>query len=294
MNSNFPSDQKIRQYLLGNLDSQSDLENSLSEQLFLNTELSERAEMIEDEIIEEYLDGRFSVAEKTAIEGYFLRPPERKEKLQLERLLRDHFEIKGGDVAKKKQNGTGETTHSAGQKPSSRILHWRSDWRTYGGLAAILLIALSAAYTFRLNHEWQSQLEAARKNQAQLQDQLAKERERSATLATQLEELHPPEVVLTFLGPTFRDSADTQVIKIRPWTQRMRVEIGLPGAASGDYSVRLETKAGKVIRSEPRVTASSGALRFEMPTEGIVTGVYCLIVSSRPDPYCFQATVSQD
>lgn len=295
MNSNFPSEETIRQYLLGKFDGQNDLENRLSEQLFLNTELSETVDMIEDEIIEDYLDGMVSAADKITIEEYFLRPPERKEKLQLARLLRDHFEIKAGGGAKKKLNADGETAGLAGQSGAPRILQWRSHWRTYGEIAAaILLIALSAVYVSRVNHDWQSQLEATRKNQAQLEGELAQERERSATLAKQLDELPPPVVALTFLGPTFRDQADMPVVKIGPWTQRMIVEIGLPGTDSGEYRVRLETKTGKAVRPELRATASSGALRFEMPIEGISTGAYCLVVTSRPEPYCFQARVSKN
>jgi hypothetical protein len=96
--------------------------------------------------------------------------------------------------------------------------------------------------------------------------------------------------ILTFL-PVFRDSVEARPVEIRPWTQRIRVEIALQGASSGEYDVRLETKAGTPVWSQAKLSASAGGLRFELPAQDITTGAYCLIVSSRPKPYCFRAKV---
>src|SRR4051812_9742486 len=108
MRDNFPAEQTIRQYLLGRLDDQGNVEDRLSEEMFFDSELSEIVDFIEDEIIEEYVDGRVSAAGKRAIEEYFLRPPDRKEKVQLALLLRHHFENKGQSLAKKKLNADRE------------------------------------------------------------------------------------------------------------------------------------------------------------------------------------------
>lgn len=102
MKSNFPSRDTIRQYLLGRLDSQSDLETRLSELMLFNDELWEIVDSIEDEIIEDYLDRAVSVSDQAAIEEYFLRPAERREKLQFARLLRSRFGTTSNTVAKKK------------------------------------------------------------------------------------------------------------------------------------------------------------------------------------------------
>ncbi len=94
MNSSLPDRRVIREYLLGRLDEQEELESNLSEEILFSDELSEMVESIEDEIIEEYLDGALDSADKNAVDEYFLRPPERKEKLRFARLLRHHFETK--------------------------------------------------------------------------------------------------------------------------------------------------------------------------------------------------------
>ena len=92
MKSNLPDRSLIREYLLGRLDNEKELEEQLSHDIFSNDELSEMVESIEEEIIEDFLDGTLDSADKDAVNTYFLRPPERKEKVRFARLLRNHFE----------------------------------------------------------------------------------------------------------------------------------------------------------------------------------------------------------
>ena len=70
----------LRQYLLGRLDDQTELEDDLSNSIVLNDEMTDIVDSVEDEIIEEYLEGSLSSADREAVEQYFLQPPHRKEK----------------------------------------------------------------------------------------------------------------------------------------------------------------------------------------------------------------------
>ena len=88
MNSDLPDRGLVREYLLGRLDDKKELEEQLSHDICVNDELSEMVESVEEEIIEDVLDGTLGPADKNAVDGYFLRPPERKEKLRFARLLR--------------------------------------------------------------------------------------------------------------------------------------------------------------------------------------------------------------
>src|SRR5690349_15589719 len=92
MKSNLPERSLVREYLLGRLDNNKELEEQLSHDILFNDDLSEMVESIEEEIIEDFLDGTLEPADKDALNKYFLRPPERKEKLRFARLLRHHFE----------------------------------------------------------------------------------------------------------------------------------------------------------------------------------------------------------
>jgi hypothetical protein len=294
MNRSFPSESTIRQYLLGRLDDQDELEKSLSEQMLLDDELSEIVDSIEDEIIEDYLDGRLNAADNQAVDGYFLRPAERKDKLQFARLLRDHSETRRGVVAERNTGIPAELVPkiTSGRTSVGLIAHWRSHFGTYCGVAALVLVSVSSLiYIARLRQGLQSQIEANHTDRTRLERELAQERELSASLTGQLQRLQPPVAMLTIL-PAFRGGAGASSVEIRPWTQRIGVGIALQGTSAGEYDVRLKTKAGKLIWSQAKLSASGGGLRFELPVQGITTGAYCFIVSSRPEPYCFHAKVT--
>jgi len=288
MKSDSPTKETIRQYLLGRLDDQIELEMGLSEQMLFDDELSEIVDSIEDEIIEDYLDGAVSASDQATIEEYFLRPAERREKLQLARLLRSHFQVAGKAVAKKNLVAYESLLNSEGKGGPALNLHWLVQTRTLCELAAlVLLFAGGLIYVSGVRHRFDSELAASRQAQLRLDGELAQERERSANLTKRLQEVQPPIAILPFLGPVFRGGG-TQVIDIGPWTQQIRVELDLLGAPSGAYDVRLESAAGRTIWSKSETTTVSGGLRFEMPVENLSTGLYCLKVIPRSESYCFR------
>src|SRR5262245_56994617 len=92
MKSSRPNENVIRQYLLGKLNDQKELEEELSDQMFFDDDLSQMVDSIEDEILDDYLDGALSRADTQAVKEYFLCPPERKDKLQFARVMRRYFE----------------------------------------------------------------------------------------------------------------------------------------------------------------------------------------------------------
>src|SRR5258707_15764079 len=86
MKSNHPDENTIREYLLGRLNDQPEVEESMSEKMFFDDELSELVDSVEDEILDEYLDGSMNPADKAAVEKYFLLPPERKQRSEERRV----------------------------------------------------------------------------------------------------------------------------------------------------------------------------------------------------------------
>src|SRR5579862_338884 len=98
MTTAIPDPHQIRQYLLGRLDDNEELENTLSEGILFQSDMSEMTDLIEDEIIEQYLDGTLDTTDKSDVEKYFLRPAERRERLQFARLLRDRLHTSQPDV----------------------------------------------------------------------------------------------------------------------------------------------------------------------------------------------------
>src|SRR5882757_10150163 len=82
----------VRQYLLGQLNDREHLENEISESILVDEDAAAIVETVEDAIMEDYLDGTLDPAERSVVDNYFLRPAERKDRLQFVRLMRDHFE----------------------------------------------------------------------------------------------------------------------------------------------------------------------------------------------------------
>lgn len=293
MTNDSPTEEVIREYLLGRLDGQDEREGQLSEQMFLNDELSETADSIEEEIIEDYLDDKVSAADRRAIEEYFLRPNERKKKLQFALLMRTHFGTPSAILKKKKLNTLSQPASEAADKSWFQALtrHWHSYSRLYYEIAAaVLIIVPGIFYVSTSSHRLQSQRDAARKSQAQAGEELAREREHSASLEQRLQAI-PPAILLFPLGH-YRQG-DVPITEIRPWTQRIKVEMELSNTSPDAYDAHLETKAKQTIWSKAGLLASSGKLRFDIPTEHILPGDYCIAVSSQPERYCFQAKVVQ-
>ena len=254
----------VRQYLLGRLDEQVGVEEKLGERILFNDEMAEIVDSVEDEIIEEYLDGSLDSADRNAVDQYFLQPPERKEKLRFTMLLRQHFDTKPARPFDTKQN-----------RLDMPPIAWRSHFRTYAQLAAVILVSISSLIY----------VTGARRSQARLEGELAQERERFVSLEKQTELLQPPMVPLTLVADRSRGlGAQIPQLEIKSSTRRIIVEIALPGSASDPYDVRLETKGGKgplwSARLLPIISPTGDArLVFDVPTQRIESDVYSFVVS---------------
>jgi hypothetical protein len=293
MNNDLPDRGLVREYLLGRLDNKKELEEQLSHDICVNDELSEMVESVEDDIIEDVLDRTLDPADRNAVSGYFLRSPERKEKLRFARLLRHHFE-QGQDLGDARR----EAADSANVRPE-RIAYGSANFghshiRTYGELAALVLLTVAGLiYTSGI-----------RRSQARVEGQLAQQREQFASVA-KAHVTQASMVALTLVSDRFRgDSTQIPNIEIKPSTQRIVVEIALQGHSPGPLDVMLEAQGRNepiwAARLLPLVSASGDArLVFDIPAQGIASDVYSFVVSSsppgpgRPKHYDFRITVAK-
>ena len=255
----------VRQYLLGKLDEQTELENTLSEDILFNDEMMEVIDEIEEEIIEEYLDGSLVSADRNAVDKYFLQAPERKEKLRFARLLRTYCE--------RKPDHSFRTNHQHLMMPlATRASHFRS----YTSIAALLLIGISSlVYVLEL-----------RRSEVRLKHELAEERAHIVSGAKQAELVEPTMIPLTLVADRSRGAGvKNPQVEIRSSTQRIIVDIALQAGASGSYDVRLEPRGGRgafwSARLLPLMSPTGDArLVFDLPTRGIESNVYSFVVSS--------------
>lgn len=268
----------IRQYLLGRLDEQTELEDTVSESILLNDEMVEVIDAIEEEIIEEYLDGSLDSGDRNAVDKYFLQPPERKEKLRFARLLRTYCDKKPGHYFR------------ANRHHLMMPLATRAHVKTYAGFAVLLLISISSLIY----------VVGVRRTEMRLRYELALERDRVTSIDKQAELVQPTMIPLTLVADRSR-GANVKIphVEIKSSTQRIIVDIALQDGASGSYDVRLEPKGGKgpfwSTRLLPLMSPTGDArLVFDLPTRGIESTVYSFVVSSatpglaRPRHYDFE------
>ena len=241
-----------------------ELEDKLSDGILLNEEMADIVDSVEDEIIEEYLEGSLSSADRDAVDKYFLQPPQRKEKLRSAQLLKHYFEMKPSGY-------TAAGCENFVIPPSA----WVSHFRTYSAFAPLALITISSLiYVSRVH-----------RSHARLENELAQERARSSNLVEQAEFLESPMIPLTLVADRSR-GAETLIpqVQIKSSTQRIIVEVALQSAASVPYDVRLETKKGErplwSARLLPLISSSGDArLVFDVPAHVFQSDVYFFVVS---------------
>lgn len=253
----------VRQYLLGRLDEQRELEEQLSDGILNDAAMTDIVNSVEDEIIEEYLSGSLNAEHKKAVETYFLRPPQRQEKLRFARLLEHYFETRGSRYS---------ATH-----PENLVtphIPRFSLFKTYGAVAALALVTISMLL-------YVNQVRLGREH---LASELAKEREHP--FAIQAESVQPSIVPLTLVADRSRGSeAPIPQIDLKSSTKRVVAEIALQHAGSGPYDVRLEGRAGERSLWSAKLlpiisNAGDARLVFDVPAGTFQSDTYSFVVSS--------------
>jgi len=277
MKSNLPDRSLIREYLLGRLDNEKELEEQLSHDICANDELSEMVESIEEEIIEDFLDGTMDSADKDAVSTYFLRPPQRQEKLRFARLLNNHLAEQHQLVQTISDMRPSAYTNAVRDRSEySAPIPWWTHFKTYGQLTAFVVLGIGSLLY----------ISALQKKGAGLESQLAQERVHSANLVKEAPILQSSFIPLTLVADRSRgDDSQIPHIEIRPSTRRIMVDIALQGHSPGPFNVNLETKAGNGPMWSARLLpllSSSGDTRlvFDLPAQGLESDVYSFVVSS--------------
>ena len=257
----------IRQYLLGRLNEQAEIEDSLSDSIFFDDEMAEVVDSVEDELIEEYLEGSLNASDRDAVTTYFLQAPERQEKLRFAKLLASHL------GSRQKSPYVSED-----QRIIRAVAPWHSDFRTYGLIAALALVVI-AAVTY---------LNDVRRTQTRLEGELAQVREHSSQLVAATAPLQSSLLPLTLVADRSRAvDARLPAIEVNAATRRIIVDIPLQ-SSGGTYEVRLENKSGGTAlwsaKLSPLISNTGDArLLFDVPGSALQSdGVYSFVITPVP------------
>ncbi|MBZ5524548.1 MAG: hypothetical protein LAP21_20100 [Acidobacteriia bacterium] len=269
MQANFSDEKLVREYLLGFLPGE---ERERIERRFLaDSEFESFVNLVEDEIIDEYLDdaGDLTEGDRRAIEDHFLRPPERQRKLAFARMLRSRLQSKEDD---------------AGIRPLVPP-PLRPPLFSAGASAALLALVIitagSALYIVDLRRNLQ--IEVAK--QGALQTDLAKKQERIESLEERVRATQSGTELLAvdLNAAASRGASDEPRITLHPETRWIEARIPLVDEPA-PYSVAIRTAQDVEVLSihglKPETSHGGSQLAFPIPAQLLPPGEYTATLSA--------------
>ncbi|HEV3041659.1 MAG TPA: hypothetical protein VHA33_28095 [Candidatus Angelobacter sp.] len=292
MDFSFSNESALRKYLLGTLEPQGC--DEIEEQLLSNEEFARLIDLIEDEIIEEYVDGSLTPKDQQAVETYFLRPPSRQKKLKFARMLRTQFREET------------EVESVPARTPLSPHRTWLY-WTVAGALAAMFVITASLGiYTTKLRGD----LETETARNLKIQEDLKQEQTRLAVLEKEAEKLrnqintaneNPQSSYFTLFPSSILPMSSGNGLPVFPACPgtTLKLEIPLGDIPVQPYHVSLLGPDGKELWSRPSVKPTHDELLFPVQYNKWQKGYYSVILtgtSGNPNspkvPYHFRVSNS--
>lgn len=248
---------RIREYLLGNIPEENCGE--IETKLLTDAEFEKLADLIEEDIIEDYLDGNLSYDEKEAVENRFLRPPERKRKLWFIRLLRSQAPPEP-------------------QEPRRWFPFLLSKQQMKVGLAALILVSVSLGiYNIVLTRDLRSQNDSLEKARQQI-DELQKKLSKSTTGPSDA------YVALSLVSGTVRGNSNIPEVRFDADKTGLQIHV-LPIGKAISYTASIEQSDGtQVWFSNNLQVAQSGVEIAILVPQTLTPGHYSLVLASSNNP----------
>lgn len=248
----------IRQYLLGQVPREDAVR--LEERLLSESDFFEELVMAEDELIDQYLGGGLSEADRPGFETHFLSAPERQQKVRFASNLKRYI-------------GTAATTRSQAHvvardsapfstdAPKSRLkkrpflsfLPFNNPLVSYSLAATVLLVALGASWVAIRN--WRNQTPH-----------------------------EPGNVLAVVLAPGLtREGGEIKKVQIHTDFDTLRLHLELPANEYESFraAILTEERAEVWIREGLRPTQKANSIDFDVPSHVLKLGDYHVKVSGR-------------
>jgi hypothetical protein len=261
----------IRAYLLGRIRPEEELSAEFDQRMLADPEFSLLIDIVEDEILEEYVDGGLAAADIEAVENHFLTPPERQSKLRRMRLISRHI----AGLGLEKATTPAEVVLRDGSPGRRRIAIFPSV-RTWAEIAAGLVLVSCITYFWNQQNDLrlavqQSRQELAQSNQAQAERPVSGAQAAVVTLN------------LVVPGLSRGDHALPDV-HLPAGATTLHLSVALNAQAAGPLSVRLEQDAAVAWSSEEWIAkpVKGGAVLDVYLPPAIVPEGLCKLVVNVP------------
>ena len=288
-------ERQICQYLLGQLGLEQ--QQRFEEQLMTQEGVFDELVVLEDELIDEYLQGTLSPVDRADFEKHFLATPERQQKLQFARALQKHVA-----AAALKQTPVSLSNPSFWQSLLA-LVHAQSPAFRYGFQAALSALVVAGLWmgstTWRLSTQvaeirsqqgvWQEreqltrqQLEEQRRRSQELEQQLAL----AQTQGQKLPETSLSGLVAFVLSPNLvRDSSGTSKrLTISPDASLVELRLELADDTYQNYRAVLQDEAGSEVlppfnNLRPKRSGPNQFLVLTLAAKSLPQGDYLLKLS---------------
>jgi len=299
--------QLIVRYLLGDLPEEE--QARVEDRAFADREYSRSIEDAENDLIDDYVRGALSNAERRQFERRFLASAERQKKVEFARALARIVPVTKAIAA--------PTAAVSWRESLAAYFHGWRGWNPalqFSMAAAALLLVLGVAWLFNLNRGLRAQLQAEQQQRQRqeetLRQQTAAELARNAELAAQLERERVHNEKLTrqlerdqgkgnspassffaslFLPPGIgRGSSERPQLVIPSTARSARLRVGLErGDDYKSYRVELSTAQGKPVWTQaglrPQASRAGGSIQLIIPAGTLNPGQYELALKGVTD-----------
>lgn len=258
----------IRAYLLGRMGPEEEMSAQIDERMLADPEFSLLIDLIEDEILEEYVDGALAATDVEGVENHFLTPPERRGKLRRMYLISKHV---AGAFAEKRAVPAGVQRRIG--SPTRRRVVIVPGVRTWAEIAAGLVLAFCTIYFWNQQHELSLIVKESRREL-----ELSKKTGTGSLAAAQ-----EAAVTLNLVVPGLsRGDHGVPEVSLPKGAETLHVFVALSSPALGRLRIRLQ-QGDMVAWSRDGVEARSveggAVLSVDLPTSIVPEGLCRLMVS---------------
>lgn len=236
-------DKTIRRYLLGQA---GDLEQqSVEEGLLSDEQVRLQIELVEDELIEQYLAGELSSDERSVFESHFLAPGTRRQDMRLTEALQRYAKEHPQPVAAA-----------------------RSSWASLRAKFAFALMAAAMIVAIWIG--------VSRRNSSVVP---------GPQQAATPERVAPPQMAALTLAPgLLRSGGQQPVLKVRPAGPSLELHLILPQEASGfaGYRATLATVEGEQVWQKADLQREGDVVNLQVPTSRLKRGDWRVVLTGIP------------
>lgn len=298
MRPDIESEKAIRDYLLGELSGPE--QQRLEERLLVDDDYFQQLQIVEGDLIDDYVSGELPVHERLKFDSHFLAAPERRQDLRFAQALRRYVSASGvektpAEVKDSPRRASLLTTFWASLRPLNPLVGF--------SLAAILVLVVGGFWLISRQSRQPSPTDVAQtqptnntqpqiNNQAHTTQGLPGKSEQTQTpeLPSKTEKRDSSVYAIALMTGSTRDVGETKRVKIPREAQSVELSIALdPGVDDyQSYQAVLQTSAGERIINKSGLqateTSAGKTISWTIPANLFKTEDYYLKLSGQnPD-----------